>query len=371
MSGRVFGVGIVGVGKVSEQYLARIPVLDDVRLVSVTDANEERAASVAAAAGVEALPFAEVLQHPDVDIVLDLTIPASHVEIATAALSAGKHVYGEKPIALRAADGAGLVSLAAKRGLRLGSAPDTVLGTGVQTAWAAVRDGRIGEVVGAAAAWSAPGHELWHPAPSFYYQPGAGPLMDMGPYYLTTLVLMLGPVRRVTGFAHSSGRARRIATGPHAGEEILQDAGVPTHVTAVLEHEDGATSSVLMSFEVWGSRLPHIEVYGTAGTIAVPDPNEFSGDVSVYPASTRAWEHVEASAGYADAGRGFGLADMAHAIATGRPHRATGAMAAHVLECMEAIIAAAADGIVVEVASRPPMPSPVPFGAVLSQTAAP
>ncbi|GAB3599595.1 Gfo/Idh/MocA family protein [Microbacterium tumbae] len=353
---RTFGVGVVGVGKISEQYLARIPRLPILRLAAVTDRDTARADAVARGAGVEALSFEEMLGRPDIDIVLDLTIPAAHAGIATAALSAGKHVYSEKPIALCSEDAARLVALAERHKVRLGTAPDTVLGAGVQTAWAAVREGRIGEIVGAAAAWSAPGHELWHPEPAFYYQPGAGPLMDMGPYYLTSLVLMLGPVARVSGFAHSSGRARVVETGPNAGRSLSVDPDVPTHVIAMLEHSSGATTSVQMSFEIWGSQLPPI---GTAGTVSVPDPNEFSGPTMVYTSASREWIEADAPMGYVDAGRGVGLAEMAHSIASGRPHRATGELAAHVSEIMESITVAARERRIVEVHSEPRIPEPV------------
>ena len=215
----------------------------------------------------------------DVDAVLNLTIPAAHAEIALRALDAGKHVYGEKPLALTTAEArAGARRARPPPGLRVGSAPDTVLGTGVQTARALLDDGRIGAPVAAAVAWSAPGHELWHPAPAFYYQPGGGPLFDMGPYYLTSLVTFFGPVVRVSGAVSRSSRRAHGRDRPAAPARRIP-VDVDTHVTAILEHASGVISTVTVSFEVWATRAPLFEVYGTAGTIAVPDPNQFSDTV--------------------------------------------------------------------------------------------
>jgi predicted dehydrogenase len=357
-----FGVGIVGVGKISEQYLATFPALPGLRLIAVSDINEVRAAEVAAEAGVVSYPVADLISRPDVDIVLNLTIPAAHAEVATNALLAGKHVYGEKPLALSPADATPFMDLAAGRGLRIGSAPDTVLGTGIQTARQLLDAGAIGEPVGASCFWAAPGHELWHPAPEFYYQPGAGPLFDMGPYYLTALVTLLGPIARVSGTATRSTRERSIATGPRAGAPI--HVSVDTHVSAVLEHESGVSSSVTVSFEVWGTRHPLFEVYGTTGTLGVPDPNEFTNSVEILTSTDREWKTAPESAGYANAGRGYGLADMAHAIATDRPHRASGELAFHVLEVMDAVLRSGAESRVIEIGSTVARPQPVPLGAL-------
>jgi predicted dehydrogenase len=356
-----FGVGIVGVGKISEQYLATFPSLPGLRLVAVSDLNETRAAEVAAEAGVVSYPVAELIGRPDIDVILNLTIPAAHAEIATKALLAGKHVYGEKPLALDPADALPFMKLAADRGLRVGSAPDTVLGTGIQTARQLLDSGAIGEPVGASCFWAAPGHELWHPAPEFYYQPGAGPLLDMGPYYVTALVTLLGPIVRVSGVTSRSTRERTIATGPKAGGAI--GVTVDTHISALLEHESGTTSTVTVSFEVWGTRHPLFEVYGTTGTLAVPDPNEFTNSVEILTSADRVWHTAPESAGYPNAGRGYGLADMARAIATNRPHRASGELAFHVLEVMDAVLRSGAEHRVIEIGSTATRPEPVPKGA--------
>ena len=354
-------IGVVGVGVISSQYFAEFPKLPNLVLTAVADLDLTRATAVATEQGAEAMSVDALLAHPEVDAVLNLTIPAAHTEIALRALEAGKHVYGEKPLALATAEARPVLERASATGLRVGSAPDTVLGTGVQTARALLDDGRIGTPVAASVTWTAPGHELWHPAPAFYYQPGGGPLFDMGPYYLTSLVTFFGPVVRVSGAVGRSARERAVATGPLAGTRIPVD--VDTHVTAILEHANGVISTVTVSFEVWETRAPLFEVYGTAGTIAVPDPNQFSMPVAVATADDRTWREVPESAGYGDAGRGVGLADLARAVETGRPHRASAELAFHVLEIMEAVISAGTEHRVVELTSTVTRPEPVPFGA--------
>jgi predicted dehydrogenase len=355
-------IGIVGVGKISEQYLAALPSLPGLDLIAVADLDEARAAAVAAEHGVKALSVDAIMADPRIGAILNLTIPAAHVDVNTRALQAGKHVFSEKPLALHPAEAVDMLRLAGEKGLRVGSAPDTFLGTGIQTSRAVLDAGTIGAPVGAAAFWAAPGHESWHPAPHFYYQPGAGPLFDMGPYYLTGLVTLLGPVARVSGAAGRSARERVVATGPQAGSPIPVD--LDTHITAILEHESGAISTVTMSFEVWGSRIPDLEVYGTEGTISVPDPNRFSDPVEVLLSSDREWKTIETLAGYADAQRGYGLADMARAIATDCPHRASGELAFHVLEIMDAIVRSGESHETVALSSTAERPELVPLGAL-------
>jgi predicted dehydrogenase len=353
-------VGVVGVGTISRQYFDTLPGHPGVELVAVADLDAGRAAEVAGEQGVEALSLDELFADPRIDAVLNLTIPAAHVEIDLRAIGAGKHVYGEKPLALDLEGAARVLAAARDAGVLVGSAPDTVLGTGIQTARALLDDGAIGEPVGAAVHWSSPGHESWHPAPQFYYQPGAGPLYDMGPYYLTSLVTLLGPVERVAGSSLRSARTRVVATGPAAGAEI--PVAVDTHVTAILEHAGGVSSTVTMSFDVWQSRAPQFEVFGTSGTLAVPDPNRFSDPVNVWTGSD-GWTESAPRAGYVDAGRGVGLADLAGALRTGRPHRASGELAYHVLEIMDAILRSSADKRVVELTSTVQRPAPVELGA--------
>jgi len=237
-------------------------------------------------------------------------------------------------------------------------APDTVLGTGVQTALAVVDAGEIGVPHAATAFMTVPGHERWQPDPEFYYQPGGGPLLDMGPYYLTALVQLLGPVRRVAGMSSRPRSRRTIGDGPRAGTAFPVD--VDTHVTGLLEHENGALTTLMMSFDVWATHLPFIELYGSAGSLSVPDPNYFGGDVRLFTAAGDTWTVVPPRAGYADAGRGVGLLDLAEALTEDRPHRAAADVALHVLEVMEAILASARGGGSVPVHTTCRRPDRVP-----------
>lgn len=351
-------VGMIGAGVISAQYLASLGRLADLELVAVADLDAERAARTAEEHGARALSVDGMLAADDVDVVLNLTVPAAHVEVCTAALEAGKHVYVEKPLALTVDDGRRLLLLGQERGLRIASAPDTVLGTGIQTARAVIDRGDIGTPIAATASWSSPGHERWHPAPDFYYKAGGGPLFDMGPYYLTALITLLGPVTRVSATTGRSDRVREIATGPRGGERI--DVEIDTHVAAVLEHEGGAISSVLLSFEVWGSRLPRIEVFGTGGSVSVPDPNRFDGEVELLDTGQE-WSRVGELAGYVGSGRGFGLADLARAVAAGEEHRSSGEVALHVVDIMESIVAAALEHRSVELRTTATRPAAVPL----------
>ncbi|OIV35812.1 oxidoreductase [Mangrovactinospora gilvigrisea] len=353
-------IGMVGAGKISGAYLDTFPKLPELQLTAVTDLDPARAEEAAAKApGAVAVKGGvdELLARDDVDAVLNLTIPAVHAEVARAALAAGKHVYGEKPLATTREEADGVLEHAAAAGLRVGCAPDTVLGTGTQTARKAVDDGLIGTPVAATAFMTTPGHERWHPDPEFYYRPGGGPLLDMGPYYFSSLVHLLGPVARVTGFSSTPRDERVIGSGPRAGTRFAVE--VPTHVTGVLEHASGALSTLVMSFDVHAARLPRIEVHGTDGSVSVPDPNGFGGTVELYRGTAGEWETLPDEAGYRDASRGFGLADMARGVASGEPHRASGELARHVLDVMLSLLEAAESGNAVAVASTCERPAPI------------
>ncbi|MFF7472993.1 Gfo/Idh/MocA family oxidoreductase [Streptomyces sp. NPDC008092] len=355
-------IGLVGAGQISGAYLRTFPRLANLRLTAVADLDLERAKTAAAdVPGARALALPELCAADDVDLVLNLTIPAAHAEVAHAAIAAGKHVYGEKPLAATTAEARAVLDAAERAGVRVGCAPDTVLGTGVQTARAALDAGDIGTPVAATAFMTTPGHERWHPAPEFYYRPGGGPLLDMGPYYLTALVTLLGPVRRVTGFSSTVRSTRTIGSGPRAGTDFPVD--VATHVTGVLEHASGALSTLVMSFEVWAAQLPRIEVYGTAGSLSVPDPNGFDGQVRLFRAEGDGWEDLPVRGGYADASRGYGVSDLARALAAGTPHRASGQLAQHVLDVMESLLAAGESGHAVRITSSCERPAAVPAGA--------
>ncbi|PUB24855.1 putative dehydrogenase [Promicromonospora sp. AC04] len=355
--GQPLRVGIVGVGAISGQYLSTFERLEAVRLVAVADLDAARAASVAAEQGVRALTVDELITDDEVDLVLNLTIPAAHAEIALQAIAAGKAVYGEKPLAATLEDARAVVEAGRAAGVRVGCAPDTVLGTGVQTARKAIDDGAIGEPIAATATMMTPGHERWHPNPDFYYQPGGGPLLDMGPYYVTALVTLLGPVASVVGAASHTRATRVIGSGPRAGEVIPVD--VDTHVTGVLRHESGALSTLVMSFDSVATRASNIEVHGRTGSLVVPDPNGFDGDVRLHELGGE-WQTLAPSAGYRDAGRGYGVADLAVTPA-GETARANGDVAYHVLDIMTALLAAADSGTTVTVESRCDRPAAVPL----------
>jgi predicted dehydrogenase len=342
-------VGVVGAGKISAQYGVTLSRLPQLAVTAVADLDQQRAHSLADQHGARALSLPDLYRSDDVDVILNLTTPAQHAPVALAAIAAGKHVYGEKPLAATSADGRAIVDAAADAGLRAACAPDTVLGTGVQTARAALDAGAIGAAHAATAFMTVAGHERWHPDPEFYYQPGGGPLLDMGPYYLTALVHLLGPVRRVVGMSSRPRAERTIGDGPRAGATFPVD--VDTHVTGILEHRSGALTTMVMSFDVWATHLPSIEIYGATGSLSVPDPNYFDGDVKLYTRDAPQWTVLAPSAGYAGAGRGVGLLDLYEALGEGRPHRAGADVALHVLDVMESMLAGARTGRPVTVAT--------------------
>lgn len=363
-------VGLVGAGFISGQYLDTIARSPDLRLVAVADADPARAEAAAAASGARAVSVPAMMERDDVDVVLNLTIPSAHAAVTMAAVEAGIAVYTEKPLASTFRVGEELLRAAEASGVRIGSAPDTVLGPGVQSARRALDDGAIGQPVAASAFWGAPGHELWHPAPDFYYQQGGGPLLDMGPYYLTALITLLGPVTEVAGMVREDARARLIAVGPRAGEPVVVDTEVATHTAALLRHASGAVSTVVMSFDVWASGSPHIEVFGTCGALRVPDPNEFDRTAALYTAGDRTWREVARQASSYPVGRGMGLAEMMAAQTEGRPHRASGALALHTLEVLEAVSAASAQGGTVRLTTTAERPDPMPSHVIVGRDGA-
>ncbi len=359
--GQPLTVGLIGAGHISAQYLATLARLDDLRLVAVADLDVERARTAAEQAGAVGTTVEGLLERDDVAAVLNLTVPAAHAETSLAAIEAGKGVYVEKPLAATTTDARRMVDAAAAAGVVLGGAPDTVLGTGIQTARAAVDSGMVGTPVSATATMVTPGHERWHPAPDFYYQPGGGPLLDMGPYYVTSLVTLLGPVVRVIGAASALRGERVIGSGPRAGERIT--VSTPSHVTGALVHASGAISTLVMSFDGTATRAANIEVHGTEGSLTVPDPNRFTGPVSLATPQD-SWRDLPVSAGYRGAARGYGLADLHWSGAfAGEPTagRAQGALAFHVLEVMEGVLEAAREGHSVTMTSTVARPDAVPL----------
>jgi len=349
-------IGMIGCGVISQQYLKSFDQLPDVQLVAVADLDPARAAAAAAGReGVRALGVDELIADPEVDTVLNLTIPAAHAEVDLKAIAAGKNVYSEKPFAVTTEEGAEVLVAAQAAGVLVGSAPDTVLGTGTQTARVAIDEGVIGTPTAATAIMVCPGHERWHPHPDFYYVPGGGPLLDMGPYYIHALVTLLGPITSVIGAASRPHDERTIGSGPRAGEKI--PVSTDTHVTGVLVHESGVLSTLVMSFDAVATSAHPIEVHGTEGTLAVPDPNHFSGEVSVRRLGGEGWEALPVTGGYEEAGRGVGLQDMA---VRGAELRASGELGHHVLEVMNAVLESAHSGSRIEIASHVSRPAAVP-----------
>jgi predicted dehydrogenase len=353
-------VGIIGCGNISGIYLANCRKLPGLELIACADLDRARAQAKAAEHGIRAATVDKLLADPGIDLVINLTVPDVHAEVNRAALAAGKHVYTEKPLATRRADGAATLALAREKGLRVGSAPDTFLGGGLQTCRKLIDDGAIGEPIAAVAFMTGHGPEGWHPDPEFFYKPGAGPMFDMGPYYLTALVSLLGPIARVTGSARISFPVRTIGSGPKQGQQIVVET--PTHVTGVLDFAGGAVATIITSFDVWAANLPRIEIYGSEGSLSVPDPNTFGGPVRIRRAGEGEWRDVPLTHGYTENSRGLGVADMASAIREGRPHRASGELAYHVLDVMAAFEEASTAGRHVAITSGPPRVEALPAG---------
>jgi predicted dehydrogenase len=329
-----------------------------VKVTAVTDLIEERAAKASAEYGIPHIKRTEVLLNsPEVDIVLNITEPYNHYGVALAAVKAGKHVYDEKPLCAAREEAQELLALAAANKLRVGGAPDTFLGAGIQTCRKLLDDGWIGKPVAATAFMMNHGHENWHPGPEFYYKKGGGPLFDMGPYYLTALVNLLGPVARVSGSAKKTFATRTITSEPLNGTVI--DVEIPTHIAGVLDFANGAVATIITSFDVYSHTLPWIEIYGSEGTLRVPDPNTFGGPVYVRRFREEDWSPVPLLKKYPENSRGLGLTDMAEAIAENRPHRASGELAYHVLEVMHGIHDASASGAYYQLKSVCSRPEPL------------
>ncbi|MEI8095496.1 MAG: Gfo/Idh/MocA family oxidoreductase [Spirochaetales bacterium] len=331
------GVGIIGCGNISSIYLKNGTTLfDNLEIRAVADLDLARAQARATEFGVaKVCSVKELLADKSIDVVLNLTVPLAHYSVCKAALEAGKHVYVEKPLAVKLEEGEELAALAKAKGLYLGGAPDTFLGGGIQTCVKLIEDGWIGTPIGATAFMVCGGHEHWHPDPAFYYQVGGGPMFDMGPYYLTALVALLGPAVSVAGMTSKARGQRTISSAPKKG--TVMDVEVPTHIAGLVRFASGATATVVTSFDVAGgsSHVP-LEIWGTGGTLQVPDPNAFGGPVRYRKAGQSEWSEIPLLFGYAENSRGLGLSEMATAISEGRPARAGVGMTLHVLELMHA-----------------------------------
>ncbi|NED98019.1 Gfo/Idh/MocA family oxidoreductase [Phytoactinopolyspora alkaliphila] len=349
------GVAVVGAGVISKQYLANLTRCPDVSVVAVADLDVDRASAVAAEHEVPvAGDVATILVRDDVELVVNLTVPAAHATVARAALAAGKHVFGEKPLVLDVTEGEKLLAEAAEKGLRIGCAPDTVLGSGIQSTARAISAGVIGTPIAATTAVQSFGPEIWHPSPEFLFQSGAGPLFDLGPYYLTTLVTLFGSAHRVAATARTGRAERVIGSGPKAGTRFSVE--VPTHVNALVDFDGGPTASSTFSFDSVVRRTM-IEIAGTEGTLSVPDPNRFEGSLEVLRPGAEDWERLPVSG--ATLGRGIGVVEMARAIRAGQSHRASAEIALHVLELMAGIAESAESGRFVTLKTGADRPDPL------------
>ena len=344
-------VGIIGCGNISTAYLQLASMFKGYDIVAVADINMDNARARAAEFDVRAQTVDDLLAAADVDLVINLTIPAAHVDVSRAILKAGKHVYSEKPFVLSLAEAQELGDIAKAEGVRIGSAPDTFMGGSHQLARNLIDAGAIGKVTSGTAVVMSSGMEDWHPNPDFFFQKGGGPILDLGPYYICNLVQLLGPVQKVTSFTGMASDTRTIQNGPRNGETVPVET--PTTIHSVLSFESGAIITLLASWDVWASNHPIMELYGSEGTMGVPDPNFFGGILTVTERSgdpvEKSWDHPfsvpnfeETQANY----RGTALADMALAIAEGRPHRCNDEFATHVVEVMTAILEAGETGTV-------------------------
>lgn len=346
-------IGIVGVGAISGIYLQNITgMFHEIEVAGICDLVREKAENAAAQyPGIKIYEtMYDVFADPEVDIVLNLTRPYEHYGVTSEALKAGKHVYSEKPLAATLEEGRALVELARGKGLMLGGAPDTFMGAGIQTCRRLIDDGYIGRPIGAAANMICHGHESWHPDPAFYYQHGGGPMMDMGPYYITALVNLLGGVSEVSGMVQTSFPQRTITSQPLNGTMV--DVEVPTHVTGMMRFAAGAVGTIITTFDVYHTEGVRLEVYGTEGTLFVPDPNTFGGPVRMLRREDPGHVYeLPLMYPYADNSRALGLADMAKALRTGKAFRADCRQTLHVLEIMESFRHSSEQGRCLKLAS--------------------
>ncbi len=343
-------IGVVGCGNISDIYLTNLASWPETQLVSVSDLDGDRASAKAAQHGLKARSVDEMMSDSGVDLILNLTVPKAHFEVAKRGLESGKHVYNEKPLALDRKEGRVLVELALAKGLRLGGAPDTFMGAGIQTCRRLIDSGAIGTVVAGQAFMMCPGHESWHPTPEFYYEQGGGPLFDMGPYYLTALVALVGPVERVTAVARKTFATRTITSEVKKGKVIQVET--PTHIAALLEFAGGAVVEMTMSFDVWHHTLPPLTLHGSEGSLLVGDPNQFRDTVHLRGKNEKDWQTPALVGNPLPNARGLGVRDIAIALDEGRPHQASAELVYHVLDVMQAVLESANKNLPCQVQSR-------------------
>lgn len=359
------GVGIIGCGNISSAYLRLAPMYAALEMKAVADLNMEAATERAAEFGVDARSVDDLLASDDIDVVVNLTIPDAHFAVTRSILEAGKHAYTEKPIVLTLEEGEVLRKLAEEKGLRIGSAPDTFLGGAHQLARQAIDDGRVGTVTAGTAHVMSRGMEHWHPNPDFFFKPGAGPILDIGPYYVTNLLQLLGPVKRVGALTSSAFEYRQITSQPRAGEKIKVET--PTNIHALLEFAQGATITLSTSWDVHAHRHGHMELYGTDGSLFLPDPNFFGGDVEFGGpdgeiTTLEPWDHPFGVPNQDDGRANYrvaGLADMATALAEDRPHRCSLELALHAVDVMTAALKSGETGEFITLSTYCSRPKPL------------
>lgn len=351
-------VGIIGCGAISDAYLKGCPTFPNLRIIHLADLDPARAKAKAEAYGIAHHGTVDsLLANEAVDLVINLTIPLAHTEVNLAALHAGKHVYCEKPLCIRREERFALQEAAHARHLLIGSAPDTFLGDAHQTCRKLIDEGAIGTPLSAVAFMTCPGHERWHPSPAFYYDIGGGPMFDMGPYYLTALVNLLGPMRRIGASTGAAYAQRTITSQPLHGTRI--EVKTPTHLTGAIDFESGVIATMIMSFDVWHTHLPQIEIYGSEGSLQVPDPNHASGTILLRRKDDREWRDIAPTHPRIPA-RGAGVADLAEAILQQRAARASSDLAFHVVDAMQAFEESSTSGCHIALTTRCERPAPLP-----------
>ena len=342
-------VGVVGCGVIAGRYVEGAAAFDTFDVVACSDTDTSRSDALGAAHGLRVEAVDELIGDPAIDIVLNLTPPDVHAEVVGAALGAGKHVYTEKPLTTSVDEGRALLAEAERLKLRIGCAPDTFLGSAYATARELIARGDIGEPLGADAKMIVGGADTWHPNGDMFFRRGAGPMLDIAPYYLTAIAALLGPFAEATGFATTPTRTRTLAVGPRAGESF--EVEVPTYVTAAFRLVSGALATLTVSFESRNQYDSGLLVYGTEGVLALPDANQFEGELRVRVGSGE-WQPVGYRSRGAQETRGYGLHEMIEAVRAERPHRASGELALHVLETASAVVRSAEEGRTVEIATR-------------------
>ncbi|HEY8703140.1 MAG TPA: Gfo/Idh/MocA family oxidoreductase [Gaiellaceae bacterium] len=352
MNGRPNGharVGLVGCGVIAKTYAEGAAAFDSFSVDACADSDPERAEALGSGHGLEVMSVEGLIASPDIDVVLNLTPPDAHAAVVGGALAAGKHVYTEKPLTTSVTDARELLASAGQRGLRIGCAPDTFLGSAYEAARELIARGDIGEPLGATATMLVGGADTWHPNADFFFRAGGGPMLDIGPYYLTAIASLLGPFASATGFAETPTPERTLAVGPRAGERFSVD--VPTYVTAALRLASGALATLTVSFESRGQYESRMTVHGTEGALSLPDANKFEGELRVSKARGE-WTVVPYVSRGPQETRGYGLHEMLEAVRDERPHRASGELGLHVLETATAVLRSAEEGRTIDVVSR-------------------